>query len=74
MQDADRMFLPQRTYKLRPTWATEITVSIGFQSEVWRWLRLFLWCLCSFRFLSDFPKVCFIFIRKKMVLGLGFKL
>jgi len=33
MEDVDRMFLPQRTYTLKPTWATEITVWIGLLSE-----------------------------------------
>jgi len=34
MEDVDRMFLPQRTYKLKPTWATEMTAWIGFLFEV----------------------------------------
>ena len=33
MEDVDRMFIPERTYKLKPTWSTEMTVWIGF-SEV----------------------------------------
>jgi len=34
MEDVDRMFLPQRTYKLKPTWTIEMIVWIGFLSEV----------------------------------------
>jgi len=34
MEDVDRMFLPQRTYKLKPTWATEMRLWICFLSEV----------------------------------------
>jgi len=34
MEDVDRMFLPQRTYKVKPTWTTGMTVWIGFLSEV----------------------------------------
>ena len=34
MEDVDRKFLPQRTYKLKPTCATEMTLWIGFLSEV----------------------------------------
>jgi len=34
MEDVDRMFLPQRTYKLKPTWTTEIIAWIGFLLEV----------------------------------------
>jgi len=33
MEDVDRMFIPQRTYKLKPTWTTEMIVWIGFLSE-----------------------------------------
>jgi len=34
MEYVDRMFLPQRTYKLKPTWTTGMTVWISFLSEV----------------------------------------
>jgi len=34
MEDVDRMFLPQRTYKLKPTWTTEMIMWIGFLAEV----------------------------------------
>jgi len=34
MDDVDRMFLPQRTYKLKPTWIIGMTVWFGFLSEV----------------------------------------
>jgi len=34
MEDVDRMFLPQRTYKLKPKWSIEKIVWIGFLSEV----------------------------------------
>ena len=34
MEDVDRIFLPQRAYKVKPTWATERTLWIGFLSEV----------------------------------------
>jgi len=33
MKDVDRMFLPQRTYKLKPTWTIEMTMWIGFLAE-----------------------------------------
>jgi len=34
MEDVDHMFLPQRPYKLKPTWTTEMIVWIGFLAEV----------------------------------------
>jgi len=34
MEGVDRMFLSQRTYKLKPTWTTEMILSIGFLAEV----------------------------------------
>jgi hypothetical protein len=34
MEDVDRMFLPHRTYKLKPTWTIERIVWIGFLAEV----------------------------------------
>ena len=34
MEDVDRMFFPQRTYKLKPTWTIERIVWIGFLAEV----------------------------------------
>jgi len=34
MEDVDRMFLPQRTYKLKPTWTTERIRWIGFLAKV----------------------------------------
>jgi len=34
MEDVDPMFLPQRTYKLKPTWTTQMVVWIGFLAEV----------------------------------------
>jgi len=36
MEDVDSVFLPQRTYKLKPTWTTGMTAWIGFLSEVWK--------------------------------------
>jgi len=34
MENVDRMFVPQRTYKLKPTWTIEMIVWIGFLAEV----------------------------------------
>jgi len=34
MEDVDRMFLPERTYKLKPTWTIEMILWIGFLAEV----------------------------------------
>jgi len=34
MEGVERMFLPQGTYKLKPTWTTEMIVWIGFLAEV----------------------------------------
>jgi len=34
MADVDSMFFPQRTYKLKPTWTTGMTVGIVLLSEV----------------------------------------
>jgi len=34
MEDVDRMFIPQRTYKLKPTWTTAMIAEIGFLAEV----------------------------------------
>ena len=34
MEDVDRIFLPYRTYKLKPTWTIERIVWIGFLAKV----------------------------------------
>jgi len=34
MEDVDRIFIPQRTYKLKPTWTIEMTTWIGFIAQV----------------------------------------
>jgi len=34
MEDVDRIFIPQRTYKLKPTWTIGMTAWIGFIAQV----------------------------------------
>jgi len=74
MEDIDAMFLPQRTYKVKPTWTTGMTVWIGFLSDVLEMVTGLSLVFMLISFLTWFCESLLYFIRKEMVMGLGFEL
>jgi len=73
MEDVNCMFLPQRTYKLKPTWATEMTVWIGFLSEVLETVTALSLVFKLISFLIEFCESLLYFHNEGNGVGLRFQ-
>jgi len=73
MEDVDRMFLPQRTYKLKPTWTTEMIVWIGFLAEVLEMITALSLVFMLISFLIKFCKSLLYFHKEGNGGGLRFQ-
>jgi len=73
MEDVDSMFLPQRTYKLKPTSVTERTPWIGFLSQVLEMVMALSLVFMLISFLIPFCKTLLYFHKEGNGVGLRFQ-